>query len=72
MKNLKLYLYMFTTASLLTAASCSSGTDSEKKDVSQMDSVSNDLDKSNDSLIAETKKVEASLEKIDKELTPAK
>lgn len=67
-----MYLYGFCITGLIAIASCSSNTKSEKEDVSQLDSVSTDLDKSNEKLTAEAKKVEESLEKIDTELKTTK
>ncbi len=72
MKSIKMSLCVFCIAGSLAIASCSSSTKSESKDVSQLDSVSKDLDQSNETLTAEAKKVEASLEKIDTELKTTK
>lgn len=72
MKKITTLIYLFLTAGALFVTSCSSDTKSEKKDVTQMDSVSKNLEKSNEELTAKTKKVEESLEKIDKELSPSK
>lgn len=71
MKNMKSYLILFATGLLITAA-CSSKSQSDTNDVTQMNSVSNNLEKSNEELTAKAKQVEESLEKIDKELTSTK
>lgn len=69
MKRLKLYSYVVIMAVMGIATSCtSSSTKSEdKQEISAMDSVSKDLEKTNKELEEENKKVEESLEKIDKE-----
>ncbi len=69
MKLLKLYSYVVILALGVTAAACTSNTTSTDKqhEVSAMDSVSKDLEKTNKELQDEAEKVEASLEKIDKE-----
>ena len=74
MKRLKLYSYMGIIAIMGITTSCtSSSTKSEgKQEVTAMDSVSKELEKTNKELEEEAKKVEASLEKIDKEFNTAK
>ena len=69
MKNVKMYCFVvIASLGMITASSCSSNTSkTDDQDVKVMDSVSTDLDKSNEELDAQAKKVEASLEKIDKE-----
>ncbi len=68
MRLLKLYSYVVILTLGVTAAACTSNTTStDTQEVSAMDSVSKELEKTNKELEDEAKKVEASLEKIDKE-----
>ncbi|MEJ7693826.1 hypothetical protein [Daejeonella sp.] len=74
MKLLKLYSYMviLATMGIITSCTSSSTTNEDKQEVSSMDSVSNELEKTNKELEEEAKKVEASLEKVDKEFNESK
>lgn len=68
MKRLKLYSYVVILATMGITTSCTSSTKKEdKQEVSAMDSVSQELEKTNKELEEGAKKVEASLEKVDKE-----
>ena len=68
MKNLKMYFILITMTSIsFIISSCSTNTAKTDQEVKAMDSVSDDLSKSDRELDAQAKKVEASLEKIDKE-----
>ncbi|MBC7759683.1 MAG: hypothetical protein H7069_12555 [Phormidesmis sp. FL-bin-119] len=69
MKRLQLYSYMVIIAIMGITTSCTSGSTKteDKQEVSAMDSVSQELEKTNKELEDEAKKVEASLEKVDKE-----
>lgn len=74
MKLLKLYSYMVLLAIMGITTSCTSSSTSneDKQEVSAMDSVSKELEKTNKELEDEAKKVEASLEKADKEFNTSK
>lgn len=69
MKRPQLYFFVAIIAIMGITTSCtSSSTKTEdKQEVSAMDSVSQELEKTNKELEDEAKKVEASLEKVDKE-----
>jgi hypothetical protein len=68
MKNLKMYLILASLTSLTLISSCSTNTTkTDDQEVKAIDSVSDTLKKSDRELDAQAKKVEASLEKIDKE-----
>lgn len=69
MKRLQLSFFVAIIAIMGFTTSCtSSSTKTEdKQEVSAMDSVSQELEKTNKELDDEAKKVEASLEKVDKE-----
>lgn len=73
MKSLKMYLYMpVIVPALFMVSSCSNNTTkTDKTEVKVMDSVSKDLDKTTAELDNRAKKVEISLEKIDKEFEKA-
>ncbi|SKB62945.1 hypothetical protein [Daejeonella lutea] len=74
MKRLKLYSYVviMTIIGITTSCTSSSTTDESKQEVTAMDSVSKDLEKTNKELEDEAKKVEESLDKIDKEFNAKK
>ena len=69
MKRSQLYSYVVIIAIMGITTSCTSSSTKteEKQDVSAMDSVSQELEKTNKELEEEAKKVEVSLEKADKE-----
>jgi beta-lactamase regulating signal transducer with metallopeptidase domain len=63
MKSHKLYfLAMIIPIALITSSCSSNSTKADEPEVATMDSVSKELSSSNDSLDAQTKKLEASLE----------
>lgn len=73
MKRYKLYSYLVILTMAVFGTSCTSSTRStDTQEISAMDSISNDLEKTNKELEEETKKVEASLDKIDKEFNTSK
>lgn len=73
MKLLKLYPYMFSLVFVILTASCNSEPpNTDKQEVKAMDSLSTELEKTNKDLDEQAKKVEASLEKIDKEFNTSK
>lgn len=74
MKRLKLYSYMVIMAIMGITTSCTSSStkNEDKQEVTAMDSVSKDLEKTNKELEEEAKKVEESLDKIDKEFNAKK
>ncbi|MHB1178801.1 MAG: hypothetical protein ACYCZO_10780 [Daejeonella sp.] len=74
MKKIKRFGYVASMAIIvLITASCSTNsTKADDMEVKQMDSISNDLDKTNQELDEQAKKLEASLEKADKELNTSK
>lgn len=74
MKRLKLYSYMLavTIMGITTSCTSSSTKNEDQQEVTAMDSVSKDLEKTNKELEDQAKKVEESLEKIDKEFNAKK
>lgn len=73
MKRLTWYSYMVSLALAILTVSCNSeAPNSNKQEVKAMDSLSNELEKTNKDLDEQTKKVEVSLEKIDKEFNTSK
>jgi septal ring factor EnvC (AmiA/AmiB activator) len=71
MKIIKFCYSIIIATAVLTATACFSSdtTKVESNELSAMDSVSKNLEKSNKELDEQAKKVEASIERLDKELT---
>ena len=74
MKGFRKYFNIAILGSMLFAASsCSNNTTkADDQDVASMDSVADELEKSNKELDEKAKQLEASLEKVDKELDTVK
>lgn len=72
MKSVKIYFLTLLMPLALFASSCSSNSaKADEPEIETMDSVSNELNKTTEKLEDQAKKVEASLEKIDKEFETA-
>lgn len=72
MKSVKIYFLTLFMPLALIASSCSTkSAKADEPEIETMDSVSNELNQTTEELEDQAKKVEASLEKIDKEFETA-
>ena len=72
MKSSKIYFLTLLMPLALLASSCSNkSANADEPEVETMDSISKELDQSTEALEDQAKKVEASLEKVDKEFETA-
>ncbi|MEJ6981030.1 hypothetical protein WG906_11240 [Pedobacter sp. P351] len=72
MKSVRIYFLTLLMPLALIASSCSNNSaKADEPEIETMDSVSNELNQTTEKLEDQAKKVEASLEKIDKEFETA-